>query len=85
MPDTLNGKRILLGVTGGIAAYRSPELVRRLHECGAEVCVVMTHNAKKFISPLTLQAVSGKSVRCEMFDEDAEAGMSHIELAVGPT
>ncbi len=81
MPDTLNGKRILLGVTGGIAAYRSPELVRRLHECGAEVCVVMTHNAKKFISPLTLQAVSGRSVRCEMFDEDAEAGMSHIELA----
>lgn len=79
--DSINGKRILLGVTGGIAAYRSPELVRRLREEGAQVRVVLTKNAEAFISSLTLQAVSGNSVRNEMFDESAEAGMSHIELA----
>ena len=79
--NLLNSKRILLGVTGGIAAYRSPELVRRLKEHGADVQVVMTPNASQFISPLTMQAVSGSTVRSEMFDEQAEAGMSHIELA----
>ncbi len=79
--DIINGKRILLGVTGGIAAYRSPELVRRLREAGAEVRVVVTKNAQAFISSLTLQAVSGNSVRSELFDESAEAGMGHIELA----
>lgn len=77
----LNGKRVLLGVTGGIAAYRSAELVRRLREVDAQVRVVMTENAQEFISGLTMQAVSGNPVRSEIFDADAEAGMSHIELA----
>lgn len=78
---SLNGKRILLGVTGGIAAYRSAELVRRLREVDADVRVVMTKNAQEFVSELTMQAVSGNPVRSEIFDADAEAGMSHIELA----
>ncbi len=77
----LNGKRILLGVTGGIAAYKSAEVARRLCEAGADVRAVMTKNAEAFISSLTMQAVSGNAVRCETFDEAAEAGMSHIELA----
>ncbi len=77
----MSGKRILLGVTGGIAAYKSAELVRRLTEAGADVRVVMTKNSAQFISSLTLQAVSGNPVRIEAFDEAAEAGMSHIELA----
>ena len=80
-PVSLQGKRILLGVTGGIAAYKSAELARRLCEVGAEVRVVMTKNAEAFISSLTMQAVSGNPVRSETFDEEAEAGMSHIELA----
>lgn len=74
-------KKILLGVTGGIAAYKSPILVRRLIERGAEVRVVMTEGAKAFITPLTLQAVSGHEVRDGLWDEGAEAAMSHIELA----
>ncbi|CAN5344790.1 bifunctional phosphopantothenoylcysteine decarboxylase/phosphopantothenate--cysteine ligase CoaBC [soil metagenome] len=73
--------RILLGITGGIAAYRSPELVRRLRERGAEVQVVMTEAARRFVTPLTFQAVSGRPVRSELWDESAEAAMSHIELA----
>lgn len=73
--------RILLGVTGGIAAYRSAELVRRLRDVDADVRVVMTKNAQEFVSGLTMQAVSGNPVRSEIFDADAEAGMSHIELA----
>ncbi len=77
----LNNKRILLGVTGGIAAYKSAELVRLLVQAGAEVQVVMTAAATNFITPLTLQALSGRAVRLEMFDSEAEAGMSHIELA----
>ncbi len=77
----LAGKRVLLGVTGSIAAYRSAELVRRLTEGGTAVEVVMTPNAAQFISSLTLQAVSGNPVRTELFDEQAEAGMGHIELA----
>jgi phosphopantothenoylcysteine decarboxylase/phosphopantothenate--cysteine ligase len=73
--------RILLGVTGGIAAYKSPELVRRLIERGAEVQVVMTDAAQKFITPTSFQAVSGRPVRCDLWDSTAEAAMGHIELA----
>jgi phosphopantothenoylcysteine decarboxylase/phosphopantothenate--cysteine ligase len=73
--------RILLGVTGGIAAYKSPELVRRLIERGAEVQVVMTAAAAKFITPMTFQAVSGRTVRSDLWDDAAEAAMGHIELA----
>lgn len=77
----LQNKRILLGVTGGIAAYKAAEIIRRLRERGAEVRVVMTDAAKEFITPLTLQAVSGHIVANSMFDPQAEAGMGHIELA----
>lgn len=80
MPALLN-KRILLGVTGGIAAYKSAELVRRLREAGAEVQVMMTASATEFVTPLTFQALSGRPVRCDLFDDAAEAAMSHIELA----
>jgi len=73
--------RILLGVTGGIAAYKSADLVRRLREAGAEVQVAMTPAASAFVAPLTFQAVSGRSVRTELLDPHAEAGMGHIELA----
>ncbi len=73
--------RILLGVTGGIAAYKSPDLVRRLVERGAEVQVVMTSGARRFVAPLCFQAVSGRPVRTDLWDETAEAGMGHIELA----
>jgi phosphopantothenoylcysteine decarboxylase/phosphopantothenate--cysteine ligase len=75
------GKHILLGVTGGIAAYKSPELVRRLRERGAEVQVVMTAAAREFITPTTFQAVAGRSVRSDLWDAAAEAAMGHIELA----
>ncbi|MEE4379141.1 MAG: bifunctional phosphopantothenoylcysteine decarboxylase/phosphopantothenate--cysteine ligase CoaBC [Candidatus Competibacteraceae bacterium] len=74
-------RRILLGITGGIAAYKSADLVRRLKELGADVQVVMTPAATTFITPLTLQAVSGRAVRLELLDANAEAGMGHIELA----
>ena len=77
----LAGKKILLGVTAGIAAYKSPDLVRRLRERGAEVQVVMTAGAREFVTPLTFQAVSGRPVRDELFDSAAEAAMGHIELA----
>lgn len=77
----LSGKHILVGVTGGIAAYKAAELVRRLVERGAAVQVVMTAGAKRFITPLTLQAVSGRPVRDDLWDEAAEAAMGHIELA----
>ncbi|MFU8894946.1 MAG: bifunctional phosphopantothenoylcysteine decarboxylase/phosphopantothenate--cysteine ligase CoaBC [Gammaproteobacteria bacterium] len=80
MPS-LSGKHVLLGVTGGIAAYKSPDLVRRLREQGAEVRVVMTSSAARFVTPLTFQAVSGHPVRGGLWDESAEAAMSHIELA----
>ncbi|RMG57137.1 MAG: bifunctional phosphopantothenoylcysteine decarboxylase/phosphopantothenate--cysteine ligase CoaBC [Gammaproteobacteria bacterium] len=79
--NTLRDRHILLGVTGGIAAYKAAELVRLLRTAGAEVQVVMTHAAGKFITPLTLQALSGRPVRDELFDPEAEAGMGHIELA----
>lgn len=73
--------RILLGVSGGIAAYKSAELVRLLRAGGAEVQVVMTTAAAEFIGPLTLQALSGRSVRSSLWDAAAEAAMGHIELA----
>jgi phosphopantothenoylcysteine decarboxylase/phosphopantothenate--cysteine ligase len=77
----LTGKKVLLGVTGGIAAYKSPDLVRRLRERGAEVIVVMTDGATHFVTPTTFQAVSGHPVRSGLWDEAAEAAMGHIELA----
>jgi len=73
--------RVLLGVTGGIAAYKAAELVRRLRERGAEVQVVMTAGAQRFITPLTFQALSGRPVRTDLWDASAEAAMGHIELA----
>jgi phosphopantothenoylcysteine decarboxylase/phosphopantothenate--cysteine ligase len=73
--------RILLGVTGGIAAYKSPDLVRRLTERGAEVQVVMTAGAQRFVTPLSFQAVSGRPTRTDLWDSAAEAAMGHIELA----
>ncbi|MGI9245543.1 MAG: bifunctional phosphopantothenoylcysteine decarboxylase/phosphopantothenate--cysteine ligase CoaBC [Steroidobacteraceae bacterium] len=76
--------RIVLGVTGGIAAYKSAELTRRLIERGAEVQVVMTASAQQFIAPLTFQALSGRPVRTSLWDEGAEAAMGHIELARWP-
>lgn len=79
--DVLQKKRILLGVTGGIAAYKSPEIVRRLKDAGAEVRVVMTPSATRLVAPTVFQAVSGEPVRSELWDEAAEAAMSHIELA----
>ncbi len=77
----LDQQRILLGVTGGIAAYKSPDLVRRLKEAGAEVRVVMTPSATRLVAPTVFQAVSGQPVRSELWDEAAEAAMGHIELA----
>ncbi|WP_129641836.1 bifunctional phosphopantothenoylcysteine decarboxylase/phosphopantothenate--cysteine ligase CoaBC [Peristeroidobacter agariperforans] len=74
-------RKILLGVTGGIAAYKSPDLVRRLMEQGAEVQVVMSRGALQFVTALTFQAVSGKPVRDDLWDESSEAAMGHIELA----
>ncbi len=77
----LVNRHILLGVTGGIAAYKACELVRLLRRAGAEVRVVMTRGATEFVTPLTFQALSGQPVRSELFDAAAEAGMDHIELA----
>ena len=76
----LSGKKIVLGVSGGIAAYKAPELVRRLRDRGAEVRVAMTEAAKAFITPLSLQAVSGYPVSDSLLDPAAEAAMGHIEL-----
>ena len=72
---------MLLGVTGGISAYKSPDLVRRLRDRGAEVQVVMTASAREFVTPMTFQAVSGLPVRSDLWDQHAEAAMGHIELA----
>ena len=77
----LYNRNVLLGVTGGIAAYKSAQLVRDLLEAGAAVRVVMTRGATEFITPLTLQALSGNPVHLELLDPEAEAGMGHIELA----
>ncbi|MGM0563160.1 MAG: bifunctional phosphopantothenoylcysteine decarboxylase/phosphopantothenate--cysteine ligase CoaBC [Pseudomonadota bacterium] len=78
---SLKNKRILLGVTGGIAAYKSADLVRRLAEHGCEVRVVMTAGALEFMQPLTFQALSGNPVHTDLLDPKAEAAMGHIELA----
>jgi len=78
---SLINKNILLGVTGGIAAYKSAEIVRGLKKAGSSVRVVMTQSAKEFITPLTLQALSGNPVSTDLLDVEAEAAMGHIELA----
>jgi phosphopantothenoylcysteine decarboxylase/phosphopantothenate--cysteine ligase len=77
----LENTNIILGITGGIAAYKTPDLVRKLVAKGANVRVVMTESAKEFVSPLALQAVSGNPVSDDLLDKDAEAAMGHIELA----
>ncbi|MFT5113095.1 MAG: phosphopantothenoylcysteine decarboxylase/phosphopantothenate--cysteine ligase [Parasphingorhabdus sp.] len=79
--NPLAGKNILVGIGGGIAAYKCAELVRRLKDAGAQIKVVMTQNSCEFITPLTMQAVSGQAVRTTLLDSDAENGMDHIELA----
>ncbi|MBV1931458.1 MAG: bifunctional phosphopantothenoylcysteine decarboxylase/phosphopantothenate--cysteine ligase CoaBC [Porticoccaceae bacterium] len=79
--SSLVNKHILLGVTGGIAAYKSAELIRLLQKSGAEVRVIMTPAAQEFITPLTLQALSGHPVHTNLLDPEAEAAMGHIELA----
>ena len=79
--SSLANKHILLGVTGGIAAYKSADLIRRLQDLGAEVRVVMTAAAQEFITPLTLQALSGNPVHTTLLDPEAEAAMGHIQLA----
>ena len=78
---SLQRVRVLLGMTGGIAAYKAAELVRRLRDAGAEVRVVMTESAGRFVTALTFQALSGNPVRSSLWDEGAEAAMGHIELA----
>ena len=79
--SSLSQKRIILGITGGIAAYKSAEIARRLQDHGAEVRVIMTDSAQEFIRPLTLQALTGKPVHTDLLDPKAEAAMGHIELA----
>lgn len=79
--SSLVNKNILLGITAGIAAYKTPDLVRRLRDLGAEVRVVMSNHAKDFVSELALQAVSGHSVHDHKMDAEAESGMGHIDLA----
>lgn len=81
MLATLRQKRIVLGISGGIAAYKSADLVRRLKDAGADVHVVMTAAAQQFITPLTMQALSGNPVHTELLNPEAEAGMGHIQLA----
>lgn len=77
----LRAQKVLLCVCGGIAAYKSAELVRRLGDAGAEVRVAMTENAQRFVGAATFQALSGQPVRTSLWDEAAEAAMGHIELA----
>lgn len=79
--ERLTNKRVVLGITGGIAAYKCADLVRRLRDAGADVRVIMTRAASEFITPLTLQAVSGHAVHRDLLDPQAESGMGHIELA----
>ncbi|MEZ5436281.1 MAG: bifunctional phosphopantothenoylcysteine decarboxylase/phosphopantothenate--cysteine ligase CoaBC [Pseudomonadales bacterium] len=81
MTASLANRQVLLGITGGIAAYKAAELVRRIQDCGATVRVIMTPAALEFITPLTLQALSGNPVHTTLLDSEAEAGMGHIELA----
>ncbi len=78
---SLETKKILLGISGGIAAYKTPELVRRLRERGADVQIILTHSANEFVTETSLQAVSGKPIRSNIWDKEAEAAMGHIELA----
>ena len=78
---SLTNKRILLGITGGIAAYKCAELTRLFGKAGAEVRVAMTQAATEFITPLTMQALSGNRVHLDILDTEAEAAMGHIELA----
>ena len=78
---TLRDKHILLGVSGGIAAYKAAELLRLLRKQGAQVKVVMTHAATQFVTPLTFQALSAQPVHCELLDADTESAMDHISLA----
>ena len=79
-PDT-GGKRILLGIGGGIAAYKTPELVRQLRAANMRAIPVLTANAQRFVAPTALQAVAGERPRTDLWDADAEASMGHIELA----
>lgn len=72
---------VILGITGGIAAYKAPDLVRKLIKAGHQVQVVMSYSAHEFVAPLALQAVSGRAVRSDLFDPEAESAMDHIELA----
>ena len=74
-------KNVLIGVTGGIAAYKSAEIIRLFKKDGADVRVVMTESAKEFITPLTLQAISGNEIHDSLLDAKAESAMGHIELA----
>ena len=79
--DKLSPMNIVLGITGGIAAYKAPDLVRRLRERGGDVQIVMTASAEEFVTGTALQAVSGRPIRSNLWDKEAEAAMSHIELA----
>ncbi|MDH5184591.1 MAG: bifunctional phosphopantothenoylcysteine decarboxylase/phosphopantothenate--cysteine ligase CoaBC [Gammaproteobacteria bacterium] len=79
--SSLMNKQVILGVSGGIAAYKSAELVRRLKQAGAEVRVVMTQGGQAFVTPLTFQALSGNPVHTDLLDPEAEQGMGHIQLA----
>jgi phosphopantothenoylcysteine decarboxylase / phosphopantothenate---cysteine ligase len=84
MHDSLINKKILLGVSGGIAAYKTAELIRLLRAAGAEVQVVMTTHAKRFITPLTLEILSQKPVYDDLFAQDFESNIGHIQLARWP-
>lgn len=77
----VENRHVLLGVTGGIAAYKACEVVRRLRDADADVRVVMTESAERFVTPLTFQALSGQPVRSGLWDAAAEMGMGHLELA----
>src|SRR5210317_2451326 len=79
--ESLAKRKILLGITGGIAAYKAAELVRLLVRAGAQVRVVMTPAAREFVQPLTYQALSGHRVYLDLFDAEADSAMDHIELA----
>ncbi len=79
--NTLTNKRVLLGVSGSIAAYKSPDIVRRLQDLGAEVRVVITNGGREFVSERSLQTISKNKVHDNLWDKDAELAMGHIELA----
>ena len=81
MMQSFSNKNILLCITGGIAAYKSAEILRLFKKNGADIRIVMTEAAKEFITPLTMQALSGNPIHNSLLDEKAEAAMSHIELA----